>query len=164
MWCFIVKKQLCLVDLGFILCMWFISESLLSTWQVWRGTSTRSSTGSTWLSLWSWKPSRVSSTTQSPTSHWPCPSTAGLERARTSWPEWSQTTCIATGWRASVSGSSSPPSTSRTPGWWMPIRWDVQRCVCTCGAGDHSRAGSIFGTARTVWCLICVCVYLTYEW
>lgn len=136
-----------MVGIGFILCMWFISKSFLCTGQVWHGTSRQSSTGSTWLSLWSWKPSRVLSTTQSPTSHWPCPSTAGLARARTSWPEWLQTTCIATGWRASVSGSSLPRFTSRTPDWWMPIRWDVRRRVCTVAVGlCHSRVGSVVGS------------------
>lgn len=157
-----------MVDTGFILCMWFISKSFLCTGQVWRGTSRQSSTGSTWLSLWSWKPSRVLSTTPSPTSHWPCPSTAGLAQARTSWPEWSQTTCIAMGWRASVSGSSLPRSTSHTPGWWMPIRWDVRRRVCTEAVVHlcHSPAGSVFGSlnAQSGVSSVCVCVCLTYEW
>lgn len=149
-----------MVDRGFIIRMCLISKSFLFTGQVWRGTSRQSSTGSTWLSLWSWKPSRVLSTTQSPTSHWPCLSTAGLARARTSWPEWSQTTCIATGWRASVSDSSLPRSTSLTPGWWMPIRWDGRRRVGTGPAVHpcHSRVGSVFGSLRAQTGVLSVCI------
>lgn len=147
---------------------WYIFYSMhyqekkifLGSVQVWRGTSRQSSMGSTWLSLWSWKPSRVLSTTRSPTSHWPCPSTAGPGRARISWPEWLRTTCIVTAWRASASGSSSPRSTSHTPGWWTPIRWDVQRCVCT-GVGDLSQShfGSIFRTLQTQVFCPCLCVF-----
>lgn len=106
-------------------------HSLLCMLQVWRGTFRPSSMGSTWLSLWSWKPFRVLSTTQSPTSHSPSPSTDGLARARTSWPGSSLITYIATGWRASVSACSSPPSTSHMPDWWTRTRYDTQNLVGT---------------------------------
>lgn len=126
--------------------------------QVFRRTSRRSSTGSTWLSLWFSKPSRVLSTTRSPTSRWRSPSMAGQALARTLWPGSLQITCIVTGWRASVSDCSSPRFTSRTPDWWTRTRWDIRSPPGTeCDVLCQTFAGSVLrNLICCVRCLVCV--------
>ncbi len=63
-----------------------ISFSYQCIFQDWKKIYRWNFMGSTWSRLWFWKPFRDSSKTLSPTNHWLCPFTAGLEQERTLWP------------------------------------------------------------------------------
>lgn len=123
------------------------------------------STDSTWPSRWFWKLSKASLRTQSPTSRWRSPSMAGLALARTLWPGSLRTTCIATGWKASVSDCSLPLFISHMPDWSTRTRWEgadlvlLAQIICSHASGVLPVFSGI--AARLVRGF---CVYTVYEY